>query len=72
VNSLDPVRSAALVFRRYGDDYFLSEVWPKGGSIGRALPKSHTERELERKSQDNQIAATKGPEIHTVTIRASN
>lgn len=72
VNSLHPMSSASLIFNRYGNEYFLSEVWPKGGSIGRGLPKSRTERELERKAQDNQIAATRGPELETVTIRASN
>jgi len=72
INSHTPMRSASLIFNRYGNDYFLSEVWTKGGSIGRGLPKTHAERELERKAQDNQIAATKGPELETVTIRASN
>jgi|KBSSwiStaDraftv2_1062776.scaffolds.fasta_scaffold87089_1 hypothetical protein len=72
VNTLYPVRDAAVVFHRYGNEYFLSEVWPKGGSVGRALTKTRVERELERKSQDNQIAATRGPELETVTIRASN
>lgn len=71
VNTLYPTRDASLVFHRYGDEYFLSEVWPKGGSVGRELVKSRAERALERKAQDNQIAATNGPEI-TVTIRASN
>jgi len=61
-----------VLFLRYGNEYFLSEVWPKGGSVGRALPKTRVERELERKAQDNQIAATRGPELETVTIRASN
>ena len=72
VNSLYPTRNGSLIFHRYGDEYFLAEVWPKGGSIGRALPKSRAERELARKAQDNQIAATKGPELETVRIRASN
>ena len=72
VNTLHPMQSASLIFNRYGNEYFLSEVWPKGGSVGRALPKTRAERELERKAQDNQIAATKGPELETVTIRASN
>lgn len=72
VNSVEPMRNASVVFHRYGEEYFLSQVWSKGGSVGRALPKSHAERELERKAQDNQIAATKGPEINIVTIRASN
>ena len=71
VNTLYPTRDASLVFHRYGNEYFLSEVWPKGGSVGRELLKTRAERELQRKAQDNQIAATNGPEI-TVTIRASN
>ena len=72
VNTLYPMRSASLVFNRYGNEYFLSEVWPKGGSIGRELTKSRGERELERKAQGNQVAATTGPVLETVTIRASN
>jgi hypothetical protein len=72
VNRLYPMRSAALVFNRYGNEYFLSVVWPKGASIGRELTKSRNERELERKAQGNQIAATTGPVLETVTIRASN
>jgi hypothetical protein len=72
VNSHQPKDIGTLVFHRYGDDYFLSEVWAKGGSVGRSLLKTHAERKLERKAQDNQIAATRGPELETVTIRASN
>jgi len=72
VNTLYPMRTASLVFNRYGNEYFLSVVWPKGGSIGRALTKSRVERELERKSQDNQVAATTAPVLETVTIRADN
>jgi hypothetical protein len=71
VSSLYPTRQGSLVFHRYGDEYFLSEVWPKGGSTGRVLPKSKAERELKRKADDNQIAA-KGPEADTVIVRASN
>lgn len=37
-----------LVFRRYGDQYFLGEVWISGRSTGRELPSSRTERELAR------------------------
>jgi len=34
-----------LVFRRYGDQYFLSEIWMQGSSVGYQLRK--TRRELE-------------------------
>jgi hypothetical protein len=55
VLTLDPVKQGVLVFHQYGDEYFLYEIWPAGGHTGRALPKSRTERELERKS-DAQVA----------------
>src|SRR5262249_2320811 len=35
-----------LVFTRYGDRYFLSQIWPAGTPQGRVLPKSRMETEL--------------------------
>jgi hypothetical protein len=35
-----------LVFHRYGDSYFLAEVWNSNGNLGRQLPKSKREREI--------------------------
>ena len=72
VDAQRPADNATLVFHRYGDEYFLAEIWAKGASVGRELTKTRAERELERKAQDNQIAANEGPELITVTIRASN
>lgn len=39
---------ARLVFNRYGEEYFLSQVWTDGGQLGRELPKSKRERSLEK------------------------
>ena len=50
-----PMNQGTLVFNRYGNDYYLSEVWPAGGSTGRELLKSRTERELARKAVEPQI-----------------
>ncbi len=36
-----------LVFHRYGQNYFLSEVWSGGESTGRQLLKSKQERTME-------------------------
>lgn len=36
-----------MVFHRYGQNYFLAEVW-KGGTEGRELAKSKQERAIER------------------------
>lgn len=36
-----------LVFDKYGEEYFLAEVWPSSDAIyGVGLPKSKTEREI--------------------------
>jgi hypothetical protein len=61
-----------LVFHRYGEQYFLSEIWPVGGGTGRAFLKTHAERELQRSARDNGVAAVKAtkPEIVTVVALA--
>ena len=67
----NPVKDSSLVFHRYGDEYFLSEIWPAGGLTGRELPKSRAERELERKAQNNGIAAMKAPDVRVITVRVA-
>lgn len=37
-----------LVFHRYGDQYFLYQVWEAGNNAGHELPKSRRERAVER------------------------
>jgi hypothetical protein len=39
-------QSPKLVFHRYDDTYFLSEVWNGDGRIGRQLPRSKEEKEI--------------------------
>lgn len=48
--SLKPKDSDTLVFHRYGDQYFLFQVWPAGGTYGRVIVKSRSEREAQRKT----------------------
>ncbi|HLW85252.1 MAG TPA: hypothetical protein VKR60_08575 [Candidatus Sulfotelmatobacter sp.] len=48
-----------LVFRRYGDTYFLSEVWASGNTIGKALFRSHAERELEASGKEKEVAVVR-------------
>ena len=42
----EPQSESKLVFNRYGDRYFLSQVWEQGYSQGRQLLKSAREKEI--------------------------
>ena len=57
-----------LVFHRYGDQYFLAQVWTAGDVNGRELRKSRTERELVKGRSKN--LAQKGVEPEVVYIAA--
>ena len=71
VERLNSQDKATLIFHRYGDEYFLAEVWPAGANTGRLLPKSRGERDAERQARDNMVGmATKAPHAEIVTIAA--
>lgn len=42
-----PSEKGKLVFQRYGDQYFLREVWPANSETGQKCAKSKLEREVE-------------------------
>ncbi len=44
--SAEPQSESKLVFNRYGNRYFLSQVWTEGNSRGRQLLKSAREKEM--------------------------
>jgi hypothetical protein len=46
VRSMEPPNSTALIFRRYGEHYFLSQIWVAGDTVGREIPKSRSEIEI--------------------------
>ena len=45
---LKPADQTKLVFNRYGNQYFLSQVWVNGATLGHQLPKSSREKEVAR------------------------
>ena len=51
-----PESKGAIVFHRYGESYFLSEVWVAAGGIGRKVFPSRLEDELAGKQIQMQIA----------------
>ena len=45
---LDPAKTSKLVFNRYGNQYFLSEVWIAGRSTGQQIRKTNAEKAIQR------------------------
>jgi len=41
-----PVGQTKLVFHRYGDRYFLNQIWVEGMSAGHQLPVNAREKEV--------------------------
>ena len=64
VQSRDIQPKSMLVFHRYGEQYFLSQVWIEGRSAGQALRKTGAERALQREFAKKQ---TKGETIAVAT-----
>jgi hypothetical protein len=48
------IQKSKLVFNKYGDQFFLSQVWISGRTVGQELTKTSKERDLQR-----EIARTK-------------
>jgi hypothetical protein len=44
-------KTGKLIFHRYGEVYFLSQIWESDGIQGRQLSKSRTERSIEREME---------------------
>jgi len=68
VRNLDLTENAKLVFHRYGDQYFLYQVWPAGSTTGRQFPKSRTE--LEAQDTLNQVGRMSG-DIHVELVKVT-
>ncbi len=57
-----------LVFRRYGDQYFLFQVWPAASTTGRTLSESRGEREIERNLAANSSAGKMAGNVMVETV----
>ena len=54
LQTLKPRDQSVLIFHRYGDEYFLAQLWAAGSTTGRAFAKSRRERQL----QQQRVGAT--------------
>ena len=53
-----------LVFRKYGDQYFLSQIWTPGGNTGRELLITRSERELAKNGIEREkVVVTRGAHL---------
>ena len=63
----DSIRQSALIFHRYGDIYFLAEIWSPYEGIARELHPSEQERSMERDLASNNQAR----QVESVTLAAN-
>ena len=55
-----------VIFHRYGDQYFLYQIWAIGDSIGSEIPKSSIERQAARAIEANKGQSARGGESEIV------
>jgi hypothetical protein len=60
--------NSEVVFHRYGDSYFLSEVLTAGEQTGEELAPSRAERHLRREMASNNIASNNTAEPETISL----
>jgi hypothetical protein len=56
IESRNDIQSAKLVFHRYGDEYFLSEIWTNADDSVRTLSVHPRERQLAKAGVSPQVA----------------
>src|SRR6266850_809005 len=59
-----------LVFHKYGDQYFLSQIWTPGGNTGRELLMPRIERELAKNGIEREkVVVTRGVHLERNNLR---
>jgi hypothetical protein len=57
-----------MVFHRYGNQYFLAEIWVAGESDGRQLMKSKGERSVERELASNATPSSQNYQVVEIAL----
>jgi len=70
---LTPKNKSTLVFHKYGDQYFLEQIWSGGEQEGTQVPQSRSERTIRRQLAQSQQSNMSGKvmKVETVDIVAS-
>ena len=69
---LIPKKDSTLVFHKYGDQYFLEQIWSGGAPEGTQVPESRSERTIRRQLAQTQQSNMSGKvtKVETVDIVA--
>ena len=71
VQARTPKDRAMLIFKRYGNSYFLAQIWTPGSAEGREVLKSKAERATEQELAKNPSRGELAQNAETVTIYAT-
>ena len=65
---LRPKNESTLVFHKYGDQYFLEQIWTGGEQEGTQLPESRGERTAQQQLAQTQQSNMSGKMIRAETV----
>jgi hypothetical protein len=65
---LTPKNQSTLVFHKYGDQYFLEQIWTGGETEGTLLPESRGERTVRRQIAQTQQSNMSGKVMKSETV----
>ena len=65
---LTPKNKSTLVFHKYGDQYFLEQIWSGGEQAGSQVPESRSERTIQRQLGQTQQSNMSGKVIRAETV----
>ncbi len=65
---LTPKNESTLVFHKYGDQYFLEQIWSGGEQEGTQVPESRSERTIRRQLAQTQQSNMSGKVIRAETL----
>jgi hypothetical protein len=65
---LTPKEESTLVFNKYGDQYFLDQIWTSGEQVGAQLPESRSELTTRRQLAQTQRNKMSGKVIRAETV----
>jgi hypothetical protein len=63
-----PKNESTLVFHKYGDQYFLEQIWSAGEQEGAEVPESRSERTIRRQLAQTQQSNMSGKSMKVETV----